>query len=488
MCKSNPIFVTDKNLGAATDLYQLSMAAGYLKNNKNNIATFELWTRSLPFNRNFLIAAGLEQVLYYLNNLSFSKKTINYLKSLDIFKHIDDTFFKYLNDFKFSGDVYAVPEGNIVFQEEPILRITAPLIESQIIETYLLATISFQTMVASKASRIVLSAKSSDVFDFGSRRSHGIQAGVLAARACYIGGCKGTSNVLTGQEIGIPVIGTVAHSWTMAFDSELESFEKFCETFPDNTTLLIDTYDTIEGAKLATKLGKKLKGVRIDSGNILELSKKVRKTLDKAGLQNTKIIASGDLNEYKIKQLMKENAPIDIFGVGTEMVVSKDHPSLGCIYKLVELTKNGKKIAKIKLSKDKATYPFKKQIFRITDKHGRLIEDIVGLEEEKFDSISKKENSQHQSATYKCKSETKQKNRKTNRLLVQVVKKGKICCDLPDINEIQKNAMKNISSLPDIYKQIGSKIVFPVTMSKKLEQERCNSENIYKKQISEDRI
>ena len=475
MYKPKPIFITNNNLGAATDLYQLSMAAGYLKNNKNNIATFELWIRDIPYNRNFLITAGLEQVLYYLENLSFSKKTINYLKNLDIFKQFDNTFFKYLSDFKFSGDVFAVPEGSVVFQEEPILRITAPLIEGQIIETYLLATISFQTMIASKASRMVLSAKGNDVFDFGSRRSHGMQAGVLAARASYIGGCKGTSNVLTGQETGIPIIGTIAHSWIMAFDNELESFEKFCETFPDNTTLLIDTYDTIEGAKLATKIGKKLKGVRIDSGNILAISKNVRKILDKEGLQKTKIVASGDLNEYKIEHLMKENAPIDIFGVGTEMVVSKDHPSLGCVYKLVELIKDGEKIAKIKLSEDKATYPFKKQVFRITDKHGMLIEDIVGLEEETDYTILKNGNSQHKLATYKCRSEFDEKNRKINRLLKPVVKNGKSCYNLPNITEIQQNTKRNISLLPDIYKQIGTKKVFSVTMSAKLEEKRLNA-------------
>lgn len=476
----NPLFISNDNLGAATDLYQLTMAAGYLKSGINDISTFEMWIRTIPVNRSFLIAAGLEQVLYYIKNLSFSRKTIDYLRRHKIFEGVDDSFFQYLREFKFSGDIYAVPEGSVIFQEEPILRVTAPLIESQIVETYLLATINFQTMVASKAARIVLSAKGRDIIDFGSRRAHGIQAGVLAARASYIGGCAGTSNVLTGQELGIPTMGTVAHSWTMAFGNELESFKKFHESFPENTILLIDTYDNIRGANLAVEIGDKLKGVRIDSGNILEISNDVRKILDKAGLKKTKIVASGDLNEYKIDRLVNGNAPIDIFGVGTEMVVSKDHPYLGCIYKLVEQEKDGQTIAKIKLSKDKATYPFKKQIFRIADKNGMFIEDIVGLEEETFELEIAEGRAPNGSISKKCTSKHERNIRKATRLLVAVVKNGGICYDLPDINEIQQNAMKNVSSLPEVYKRINCRNVYPVSMSQKLEEEKCRVEKQYK--------
>lgn len=476
----NPIFVSNVNLGAATDLYLLTMAAGYLKNGLNDVSTFELWIRTLPDNRSFLIAAGLEQALHYIKNLSFSKKTINYLRKHKIFENVDNSFFQYLNDFKFSGDIYAAPEGCVIFQEEPLLRVTAPLIESQLIETYLLATINFQTMIASKAARVVLSARGHDIIDFGSRRAHGIQAGVLAARACYIGGCAGTSNVLTGQELGIPIMGTVAHSWTMAFGDELESFKKFHDVFPEDTILLIDTYDTINGARLAAKIGDKLKGVRIDSGNILEISKKVRKILDNTGLNKTKIVASGDLNEYKIDHLVKETAPIDIFGVGTEMVVSKDHPYLGCVYKLVEQEKDGHATAKIKLSEDKATYPFKKQIYRITDKYGLFVEDIIGLEGETFElEISDCGLDNGQIANAKT-ARPETGGRTVNQLLIPVVKNGEICCDLPDINKIRQNAMRNISSLPGIYKQVDCKAVYPVSKSQRLEQQRCLAEKRYK--------
>ena len=228
---------------------------------------------------------------------------MKYLKDLPVFKNVSRAFFDYLSGFRFGGDVYAVPEGTVIFSNEPIIRVTASMIEAQIIETYLLSMINYQTLIASKASRVVHAAGGRGVIDFGTRRAHGPQAGVLAARACFIGGCVGTSNVLAAYELGIPPIGTVAHSWVMAYDDEYESYKDFHKVFPDNTTLLIDTYDTIKGAQLATKIGKKLKGVRLDSGNITLLSKRVRKILDDAGLEHVKITASGDLNEYKISQM-----------------------------------------------------------------------------------------------------------------------------------------------------------------------------------------
>lgn len=468
----NSLFLTNSNLGAVTDLYQLTMAAGYLRNGMNSSSTFELWIRNLPEHRSFLIAAGLEQVLHYINNLRFTNEIINYLKGQQIFKDVDDSFYKYLKDFRFSGDLFAVPEGTVIFEEEPILRVTAPLIESQIIETYLLATINFQTMIASKAARVVLAAQGRDVVDYGTRRAHGPQAGTLAARACYISGCYGTSNVLAGYELGIPVKGTVAHSWIMAVGDELESFKKFHSSFPDNTILLIDTYDPLNGARLATNIGPKLKGVRIDSGDLLSVSKEVRKILNDAGMPKTIIIASGDLNEYKIDSLIKENAPINGFGVGTEMVISKDCPSLGCIYKLVEQEIDGKIVPKMKLSKDKATYPSKKQVFRLSNKDGLYMADIVGLEGE---TIDLNEAFSLQSSAFSL-----SKDWKVTYLLKPVVKNGNICCDLPGINEIQQTAKHNISCLPNVYKQLYPKKSYPVIKSKKLEEQKTiNEREIY---------
>jgi nicotinate phosphoribosyltransferase len=319
------------------------------------------------------------------------------------------------------------------------------MIEAQIIETYLLSIINYQTLIASKASRIVHAADGREVHDFGTRRAHGPQAGVLAARACFIGGCVGTSNVLAAYELWIPPIGTVAHSWVMAYDDEYESYKDFHKVFPDNTILLIDTYDTIKGAQLAIKIGKKLKGVRLDSGNITFLSKRVRKILDDAGLEQVKITASGDLNEYKISQMLANGACIDSFGVGTEMVTSKDVPALGGVYKLVEQEKEGRLMPKMKFSKDKATCPSKKQVYRFLNKKGLFKKDIIGLVDEVFDTAG---------------------------LLLPVVKKGKLVYKIPTVRQIQKTAEKNISQLPDKFKALDCKTDYPVTISKRLEQIR----------------
>ena len=325
-------------------------------------ATFELFVRTLPKNRSYLIVAGLEQVLHYLTHVRFSSESIHYLRSLPVFHPVSNNFFEYLKNFSFSGTLYAMPEGTVAFAGEPLLRVTAPIVEAQIVETYLLSTINFQTSIATKASRIVYAARGRDVIDFGTRRAHGPQAGVLAARACFLGGCNGTSNVFAAFKLGIPAVGTIAHSWVMAFENELNSFCKFHETFPDNTLLLIDTYNTLIGAKHAAMIGKKLKGVRIDSGDLINLSKEVRKILDGEGLHHVRIVGSGDLNEERIDELMRNAAPIDSFGVGTEMVTSKDAPALGGVYKLVEQEHEGKSIPRMNFSEDKITYPSNKHL------------------------------------------------------------------------------------------------------------------------------
>jgi nicotinate phosphoribosyltransferase len=439
------LFLDDANVCMATDLYQLTMAAGYYERGINHISTFELFVRNLPEKRSYLIAAGLEQAIHYLRTLRFTGENLNYLRDLPVFRNVSKGFFDYLRNLRFGGDVYAIPEGTVFFANEPIIRVTAPMIEAQIVETYLLSMINYQTLIASKASRVVHAALGRDVIDFGTRRAHGPQAGVLAARACFIGGCAGTSNVLAACELGIPPIGTVAHSWVMAYDDEYESYKDFHKVFPDNTILLIDTYDTITGAKLATKIGRKLKGVRLDSGNITLLSKKVRKILDNAGLGHVKITASGDLNEYKISRMLKKGASVDSFGVGTEMVTSKDVPALGGVYKLVEQEKGGELIPKMKFSEDKATWPAKKQVYRIYDNDGKFKKDIVGLPDEVFEAEG---------------------------LLLPIIKKGKIIYKTPTIQKIQKVAKRSFSLLPDRFKRLDCKTSYPVTVSRRLRRIR----------------
>jgi nicotinate phosphoribosyltransferase len=348
-------------IGLLTDLYQLTMAAGYYESGKaGEIATFELFFRHLPRYRNFVLAAGLEQVVEYLTTLCFTNEEIAYLRSLPQFQRVAPGFFDTLRQLRFTGDLFAIPEGTPIFAGEPYLTVRAPLMEAQIVETYLLATAGFQSLIATKAARMVEVAGGRAVVDFGTRRAHSPEAGVLAGRASYIGGCVGTSNTETGFRYGIPVFGTAAHSWIQAFPTEREAFERLQNLLGEATVYLIDTYDTIAGAKLAASLGRPLWGVRLDSGNLVELSRAVRKILDDAGLEDVKIMATSDLNEYKILEFAAAHAPIDAFGVGTDLATSTDSPNLGVVYKLVEL--NGRYTAKF--SEDKHTLPGAKQVFR----------------------------------------------------------------------------------------------------------------------------
>jgi nicotinate phosphoribosyltransferase len=300
--------------GLTTDLYELAMAAAYFENGIKQRAVFELFIRRLPEHRSYLIAAGLEQALDYLAELSFTAEQIEYLRAHKSFENVSAEFFDYLARFRFTGDVWAIPEGTAVFGMEPLLRVTAPIIEAQIVETFLLSTINFQTMIASKAARIVTAAQGRSVIEFGTRRAHGTEAGLFAARAAYMGGCVGTSNVEAGHLFGIPTFGTLAHSFIMSFDREDEAFRAFLKVFPTTATVLVDTYDTIAAVKrLARDFGLAIPAVRLDSGDLLELSKQVRQILDEAGMNETRIFASGDLNEYKIADLISRGAQIDSF-------------------------------------------------------------------------------------------------------------------------------------------------------------------------------
>lgn len=358
--------------GLLTDLYQLTMAAGYFEAGKTSErATFELFVRRLPHNRNFILAAGLPQVVEYLLNLSFTPSEIAYLRSLPQFAHTHDAFFEMLAGLRFTGDLFAVPEGTPLFAGEPFLTLRAPLVEAQIPETYLLSMVGFQSMIATKATRVVKAALGRSVVEFGTRRAQSPEAGVLAGRAAYIGGCAGTSNTETGMRYGVPVFGTAAHSWVMSFPTERESFEQLQRLLGETTVYLIDSYDTIEGARRAAALGRPLWGVRLDSGNLVELAPAVRQILDDAGLADAKIMATGDLNEYKIHELVAAQTPIDMFGVGTELATSADAPTLGVVYKLVELENGEGRRYTAKLSEDKHTLPGAKQVFRYAD-HDQL--------------------------------------------------------------------------------------------------------------------
>jgi nicotinate phosphoribosyltransferase len=359
--------------GLLTDLYELTMAAGYFEAGKSGITgVFELSVRRLPKHRDYVLLAGLEQALDYLLNLRFSGEEIAYLRALPQFQLVKPGFFEQLREFRFTGDVWAAPEGTVLFAGEPILRVHAPLMEAQIPETYLLSTLTFQTLIATKAARIVRAAEGRGIVEFGARRAHTPEAGVLGARAAYIGGCLGTSNTMAGFRFGVPVMGTCAHSWVMSFPTEQEAFRKLQEVLGPHTIQLVDTYDSAEGTRRAAALGRPLWGIRLDSGDFLPLSKEARATLDAAGLQDSKIMASGDLDEDRIAGLVAAGAPIDTFGVGTELATSGDAPSMGAIYKLVEA--DGRETAK--WSEDKVSLPGVKQLFRFPER------DLLALAEE----------------------------------------------------------------------------------------------------------
>ncbi len=421
------------------DLYELTMAAAYFENNLNRNATFELFVRSLPPERSFLLAAGLEQALEYLENLRFGDDEIAYLRDQPIFARIGNGFFDYLRDFRFDGEVWAVPEGTPIFAEEPLLRVFAPIIEAQIVETFLLSTLTFQTMIASKAARVAAAAQGRRVVEFGSRRAHGPEAGVLAARAAFIGGCSGTSNLQAGRLFDIPVVGTMAHSFVMACADEEEAYRRFDRLFPQHNILLVDTYDTLAAVEKIARAGLRPKAVRLDSGNLLELSQRVRERLDRAGLNETRIFASGDLDEFRITELLAEGAPIDSFGVGTVLATSKDAPALGGVYKLVDLASDQGVTYRAKLSADKITYPGAKQVFRFSDGSGTYREDIVGLASEDYPEAVP--------------------------LLRCVMRKGKRVISSPSMQEIQRCAREELDKLPPACRRLNQPHCYPVSFS-----------------------
>ena len=433
------------DIALATDLYELTMAAAYFENSETAEATFELFVRNFPKNRSYLIAAGLEQAVDYLKRLRFRDEHIKYLRKDPNFKNVSNDFFRYLKKLKFTGDVWALPEGTVFFTNEPVLRVTAPIIQAQIVETYLLSIINFQTLIATKASRVVQSARGRGVVEFGGRRAHGPEAALLAARASYIGGCIGTSNVLAGYRFGIPTYGTMAHSFVMNYDSEQEAFEKFSKVFPSNPAVLVDTYDTIEGAKRAASMTVAPSLVRLDSGDRYDLSLKVRRILDEAGLKKTKIFVSGDLNELVIDELTSRGAPIDGFGVGTELVTSRDDPAIQGIYKIVATKRNGKTSYRVKTSEDKRTIPGAKQVYRTYSTTGEIEGDIIALSDE-------------------------EKPLGAEPLLTKIIHHGKLIRRLPKIDKIRDGATQQIARLPAKYKDLRTSEEPPVKLSQSLEK------------------
>jgi nicotinate phosphoribosyltransferase len=439
-------FQKEENMSLFTDFYELTMCASYFDNKKFEPATFDLFVRRLHENRSYLLFAGLEQVLLYLKSVKFTEEHLAYLAK----QGFNQQFLDYLRNFKFTGDVWAVPEGTVAFPCEPLIRVTAPIIEAQLVETFLLNTVNLQTMIATKASRVVHAAEGKAIIEFGLRREHGVDAGMKVARSSFIAGCQGTSNVLAGSAYGIPVFGTMAHSFVMSYEKEIDAFRAFAKTFPNNSTLLIDTYDDIAGAEKAAivakeleKTGSKLSGVRLDSGDLAEISKKVRKLLDDQGLQYVKIFASGDLDEFKIAELQKNGAKIDAFGVGTKMGTSADKPYVDVIYKLCEtMSESGNFSPIMKLSEGKVTLPGRKQVYRCTDKNGNFAKDMISLTDEKV---------------------------KGEPLLIKVMEKGEIIYNLPSLEEIRATAAESLSKLPEKYKKLTNAPTYPVRLSQDLE-------------------
>ena len=428
-----------------TDFYELTMCASYFDNKNFEPATFDLFIRRLPENRSYFLFAGLEEALQYLQNIKFTEGHLAYLKK----QGFKEDFLDYLRGFRFTGDVWAVLEGTVAFPNEPLIRVTAPIIEAQLVETFLLNTVNLQSMIATKASRVVHAAKGKSVIEFGLRREPGIDAGMKVARSSYIAGCQGTSNVLAGQVYGIPVFGTMAHSFIMSYPKEIDAFRAFAKTFPNKSTLLIDTYNDISGAEKAAVVAKELEakgfrlgGVRLDSGDLVQTSKKVRKILDDQGLEYVKIFASGDLDEFKIEELLSKGARIDSFGVGTKMGTSADRPYLDVIYKLCEIMTAEEGFSPImKLSKDKITLPGRKQVYRFMDAAGNFEKDTIALADEKVQGEP---------------------------LLVKVIEKGKLIYKFPSLGNIRATAAENLSKLPEEYKALTGAPVYPVELSRNL--------------------
>lgn len=461
----------ERNLSLLCDFYELTMGNGYFKNGfYKRKAYFDLFFRTVPDKGGFAIAAGLEQVIEYIKNLHFSKDDIEFLRCKGIF---DERFLDYLSSFQFSGDIYAVPEGTPIFPNEPILTVRAPAIEAQFIETYLLLAINHQSLIATKANRIVRASCGRTVTEFGSRRAQGADAAILGARAAFIGGCNATACVLSDKLHGVPAGGTMAHSWIQMFDTQYEAFKTYCQMYPENPTLLVDTYDTLkkgvpDAIKVFLELGIKKGAIRLDSGDISYLSKKAKKMLDDHGLTECKIVASNSLDEYLISDLIMQGACIDIFGVGERLITSKSEPVFGGVYKLCAIEgENGNIIPKIKISENtaKITNPHFKKVYRLFDNQsGKAIADELCVYDEVIDT-----NSEHTifdpNAIWKTKTLT---NFTAKNIHVPVFLNGKCVYECPTLPEIRKYCKEQVDLLWDEVKRFENPHTYYVDLSKKL--------------------
>lgn len=458
------------NMTMLTDFYELTMANGYFEAGMaDDIAYFDMFFRRIPDNGGYAIMAGLEQVIKYLDDLEFTDEDIEYLRSKNMFS---EKFLKYLADFRFECDVWAVPEGTPIFPHEPLITVRGPVMQAQFVETMILLLVSHQSLIATKASRIVRAAGSRAIMEFGTRRSHGTTAAVYGARAAYIGGCAGTACTIADEEFGIPALGTMAHSWVQMFDSEYEAFKKYTEIYPANATLLVDTYNVLKsGVPAAIKVFKELdppnKGIRIDSGDIAYLTKKARKMLDDAGLQDCKIVISNSLDEYIIRDVLQEGACIDSFGVGERLITAKSEPVFGGVYKLSALEKDGKMIPKIKISEnvEKITNPGFKTIWRLFDRDtDRALGDIIALAEEEGPSGEEIEIFDP-NAVWKRKKIT---NFYARHLREQIFRGGKCVYELPSLEEIKKYCKEQLDVMWDEMKRFENPQTYYVDLSENL--------------------
>jgi nicotinate phosphoribosyltransferase len=424
-----------------TDLYQLAMAQAYLSGSTTETAVFEFFVRSLPARRGFLVAAGLEQALDFLENLQFSPEDLDWLRSTGRF---NEALIEYLAALRFTGDIHAMPEGTIFFPNEPILRVTAPLPEAQLVETRLMNILNFQCLIASKAARVTLAAPGKQVVDFGLRRAHGSEAGLLAARASYIAGMAGTATVLANKLFGIPIFGTMAHSFIEAYDDETSAFEAFARARPKDVVLLIDTYDTEAAARKVVALAPRLKaaditirGVRLDSGDLIALSRNVRRILDDGGLRNVIIFASGGLDEDQIATIVTAGAPIDGFGIGTNLTTSSDVPALDCAYKLQEYAG----LPRRKYSPGKATWPGRKQVWRRLDTDGLMARDTLSTADD---------------------------NHPGEPLLTPVMRGGRRLASHPTLMEIRSRFQRDLGRLPEPLRQLKPGAIYDVGVADSL--------------------
>jgi nicotinate phosphoribosyltransferase len=427
-----------------TDLYQINMIQAYLDHGDTDVAVFEMFVRSLPARREFLLAAGLEQALDYLEDLRFSTDEIAWLKSTGRF---GNNLLDYLRDFRFTGEVHAMPEGTAFFVNEPMLRVTAPLPQAQLVESRLINILHFETLVASKAARCVLAAPNKSLVDFGMRRAHGAEAGLLAARASYLAGFAGTATVLAGQAFGIPLYGTMAHSFIEAHDDEMTAFENFARARPESVVLLLDTYDTEAAAKKVVALAPRLKalgivirGVRLDSGDLIALSRRVRAILDRGGLGDVTIFASGGLDEDALAAIMRAHAPVDGFGIGTSLTTSADVPAIDCVYKLQEYAG----LARRKRSEKKATCPGRKQVWRHYDANGRMAGDLISLDRP-VPAGSGTDSADAVEPLIQC-----------------VMRDGRRLAPSPSLDEIRRRTKLELERLPDGLRRFEPSATYPV--------------------------